>query len=160
MGTRKPATRLAVPAQRYFKGKAPVKGADPLASDSDDVEEEVELQDGQDEAIAAYGEQDEVASKPSNADRQPSKAERSVKVELRDVKVSAEGKIIGAAPIVSASSLGVQGWLWSFSYVLNMLTLKIKWRRRARATKKKRRDQRYYPSHPAISRRLSIDCNN
>lgn len=160
MGTRKPATRLAVPAQRYFKGKAPVKGADPLDSDSDDVEEEVEPQNGQDEAIAAYGEQDEVASKPSNADRQLSKAERSVKVELRDVKVSAEGKIIGAAPIVSASSLGVQGWLWSFSYALDMLTLKIKWRRRARAKKKKTRYQRYYPSHPAISRRLSIDRHN
>jgi len=110
MATRKPAPRLAVPAQRYFKGKAPVKGADPLASDSD-VEEAVELQDGQDEAIEAYGEQDEVAPKPSNVNRQPAKAERSVKVELRDVKVSAEGKVIGAAPVVSASSLGVQGWL-------------------------------------------------
>lgn len=159
MATRKPAARLAVPAQRYFKGKAPVKGADPLASDSD-VEEEVELENGQDEAIAAYGEQDEVASRPSNVDRQPLKAERSVKVELRDVKVSAEGKITGAAPIVSASSLDVQGWLWSLSYALDMLTLNIKWRRRARAKKKKKRYQRYFPSHPAIGRKLLIDLRN
>jgi microfibrillar-associated protein 1 len=109
MGTRKPAPRLAVPAQRYFKGKAPVTGADPLDSD-EDVEEAVEPQDDQDEAIAAYGQQDEVASKLSNVPQQLAKAERSVKVELRDVKVSVEGKIIGAAPIVSADSLGVQGW--------------------------------------------------
>jgi len=125
MGTRKPAPRLAVPAQRYFKGKAPVKGADPLNSDSD-VDEAVEPQEDQDEAIMAYGQLDEVTPKPSNDPRQPAKVERSVKVELRDVKVSAEGKIIGAAPIVSAESFGVQGWLWSFSYTLNMLTLDVK----------------------------------
>ena len=128
MGTRKPAPRLAVPAQRYFKGKAPVKGADPLDSDSD-VEEAVEPQKDQkdqDEAISAYGQQDEVAPKPSNVPRQPGKAERSVKVELRDVKVSAEGKISGAAPEVSAESLGVQGELGSFSYALDMLTLMVK----------------------------------
>jgi microfibrillar-associated protein 1 len=125
MGTRKPAPRLAVPAQRYFKGKAPVKGADPLEFDSD-VDEAVEPQDDQDEVIAAYGQQDEVASKPSNVSHQLAKAERSVKVELRDVKVSAEGKIIGAAPEVSAESLSVQSWFWSFSYVLDMLTLKEK----------------------------------
>lgn len=113
MGTRKPAPRLAVPAQRYFKGKAPVKGADPLDSDSD-VEEAVEPQQDQDEAIVAYGHLDEFTSKPSNVPRQPVKAERSVKVELRDVKVSVEGKIIGAAPVVPAESLGVQGWLLSF----------------------------------------------
>jgi hypothetical protein len=142
MGTRKAAPRLAVPAQRYFKGKVPLKGADPLASDSD-VEETVEPQDSQSEAIAAYGEQDEVASRPSKVHRRPAKAERSVKVELRDVKVSAEGKIIGAAPVVSASSLDVQGWLWSFSYALDMLTLEIKWRRRALA-KKKKMYQRYH----------------
>jgi len=124
MGTRKPAPRLAVPAQRYFKGKAPAKGADPLDSESD-VEEVVEPWDGQDEAIAAYGEQDGVALKPSNIHRQPAKAERSVKVELRDVKISAEGKVIGAVPVVSTSSLGVQGWLWSTSYALDMLTLEI-----------------------------------
>jgi hypothetical protein len=145
MATRKPAQRLAVPAQRYFKGKAPVKGADPLASDSD-VEETVEPQNGEDEVIEAYGEQDEVPSKASNVNRQPAKAERSVKVELRDVKVSAEGKVIGAAPVAPASSLGVQGWLWSFSYALDVLTLEIKWSRRARAKKKKKtRHQRCHP---------------
>jgi len=110
MGTRKAAPRLAVPAQRYFKGKAPVKGADPLDSDSD-VEEAVEPQEDQDEAIAAYGQLDEVVSKPLGVPRQLTNAERSVKVNLRDVKVSAEGKVIGAAPVVSVESLGVQGWL-------------------------------------------------
>lgn len=163
MGIRKPAPRLAVPAQRYFKGKAPVKGADPLASDSD-AEETVEPQNGEDEAIEAFGEQDEVTSKPSNVNRQPVKAERSVKVELRDVKVSAEGKIIGAAPVVSGSSLGVQGWLWSFSYTLDMLTLEIKWRRRPRAKKKKTKShQRYHPipsSHRYIHLRTSLAKRN
>lgn len=164
MGMRKPAQRLAVPAQRYFKGKAPVKGADPLASDSD-AEETVEPQDGQDEVIEAFGEQDEVASRLSNVSRQPVKAERSVKVELRDVKVSEEGKIIGAAPVVSGSSLGVQGWLWAFSYALDMLTLEVKWRRRARAKKKKKKKshQRYHPipsSHRYIDLRTSLAKRN
>lgn len=113
MATRKPAPRLAVPAQRYFKGKAPVKGADPLDFDSD-VEEAVEPEEDQDEAIVAYGRLDEVASGSSNVPRQSTKAERSVKVELRDVKVSKEGKVVGAAPVVPAESLGVQGWLWTF----------------------------------------------
>ena len=125
MGTRKPAPRLAVPAQRYFKGKAPVKGADPLDSDSD-VEEAVEPQDGPDETITAYDQQNEVASKLSNVPRQLAKAERSIKVELRDVKVSAEGKILGSAPEVSAESLSVQGWFWSFSCALDMLMLEGK----------------------------------
>lgn len=37
MSTRKPAPRLAVPKQRYFKGKAP-KGANAVDSGSEDDE--------------------------------------------------------------------------------------------------------------------------
>lgn len=88
---RKTAARLARPAARYWKGKAP-KGADALPSDSEDEDEEQaeELEEG-DEAIEDIEEEGLDVRQEA-----PRAAGRGLNVTLRDVNISKEGKVIVA----------------------------------------------------------------
>lgn len=91
---RKQAQRLARPATRYWKGKAP-KGVTDVASDSDDEEDDEGQLEGGDVSMA--GEQDIVEEDKEEPApilaKQPGKA---MNVALRDVNISQEGKVIVA----------------------------------------------------------------
>lgn len=88
---RKTAARLAKPAARYWKGKAP-KGADELPSDSEeeDEEQEQQLEEG-DEAIEDIEEEGLEVRQQA-----PKAAGRGINVALRDVNISRDGKVIVA----------------------------------------------------------------
>ncbi|KAJ7293878.1 microfibrillar-associated protein MFAP1, Zn finger, CCHC type protein, partial [Mycena rebaudengoi] len=97
---RKQAPRLARPAARYWKGKAPKGVID--AGDSDDSDaEDAGSGAGDDEGVVDIGgEQDIVSdaeeedeSAPRPLQRQPPKA---MNVALRDVNISTDGKVIVA----------------------------------------------------------------
>lgn len=90
---RKPATRLARPAARYWKGKAP-KGADGVPSDSD---EEEEIHQPEEEGDVLIGDQDFGEDKdedeaPIRAVTKPTTA-KSINVALKDVNISKDGKV-------------------------------------------------------------------
>jgi microfibrillar-associated protein 1 len=88
--TKKQAPRLARPAVRYWKGKAP-KGAAEVESDSDVEETAADLEEGdvpldedlEDEDFADLGIKKTTTSKAIN-------------IALKDVSVSKEGKVIVA----------------------------------------------------------------
>ena len=91
---RKPAPRLARPAARYWKGKAP-KGADEILSDSD---EEEELQQPEEEGDVLIGDQDfgeDEEQPPIRAVAKPTTA-KLINVTLKDVNISKDGKVIVA----------------------------------------------------------------
>ena len=94
---RKPAPRLARPAARYWKGKAP-KGAGEILSDSD---EEEELQQPEEEGDVLIGDQDfgedeeDEEQPPIRAVAKPTTA-KSINVALKDVNISKDGKVIVA----------------------------------------------------------------
>lgn len=92
---RKPAPRLARPAARYWKGKAP-KGAGEIPSDSD---EEEELQQPEEEGDIQIGDQDfggeDEEEPPVRAVTKPAPT-KSINVALRDVNISKDGKVIVA----------------------------------------------------------------
>jgi microfibrillar-associated protein 1 len=93
---RKPAPRLARPAARYWKGKAP-KGAGEVPSDSD---EEDELQHPEEEGDIQIGDQD--FGQEEDEDEPPIRAAakpvvtKSINVALKDVNISKDGKVIVA----------------------------------------------------------------
>jgi len=94
--TRKPAPRLARPAARYWKGKAP-KGAGEVLSDSD---EEEDLQQPEEEGDIQIGDQDfegeeDEEEPPVHAVTKPV-VTKSINVALRDVNISKDGKVIVA----------------------------------------------------------------
>ncbi|KAG8906302.1 hypothetical protein FRC01_008068, partial [Tulasnella sp. 417] len=91
---RKPAPRIARPAQRYFKGKAP-KGADAAQhSDSDEDEEqqqEVDEEDlPEDMPLGAVG-----GDEPSQNQKLKKKM-GAMNVALKDVNIDSRGKVIVA----------------------------------------------------------------
>ena len=93
---RKPAPRLARPAARYWKGKAP-KGAGEVLSDSD---EEEELQQPEEEGDIQIGDQDfgqeeDEDEPPIRAAVKPA-ATKLINVALKDVNISKDGKVIVA----------------------------------------------------------------
>ncbi|KAJ7651978.1 microfibrillar-associated protein MFAP1, Zn finger, CCHC type protein [Mycena polygramma] len=96
---RKQAPRLARPAARYWKGKAP-KGVADVDSDSDEEEAgSVNEEDGGDVDIG--GDQDIVPDDDDDDDARPvvpvaSKPTKSMNVALRDVNISKDGKVIVA----------------------------------------------------------------
>ena len=96
---RKPAPRLARPAARYWKGKAP-KGVDATAGDSDDSDqEEVEnVEEEGDVRIQDVGgdEEDEDGLEVKKASVAKGKGRAGINVTLRDVNISKEGKVIVA----------------------------------------------------------------
>jgi len=93
---RKPAQRLARPAARYWKGKAP-KGADEVLSDSD---EEEELQQPEEEGDIQIGDQD--FGQEEDEDEAPIRAAakpvvtKSVNIALKAVNISKDGRVIVA----------------------------------------------------------------
>ena len=92
---RKPAQRLARPAARYWKGKAP-KGVDEAPSDSDEEEVGQEQEEEGDVLIGDqdFGEQDE--EEPPVHTVTKSATTKSIHVALKDVNISKDGKVIVA----------------------------------------------------------------
>lgn len=98
---RKPAPRLARPAGRYWKGKAP-KGVDATASDSDENDAEVqEVEEEGDVLIHDVGSEAGEGDEEGLEVKQPVSASRGkgkvgLNVALRDVNISKEGNVIVA----------------------------------------------------------------
>lgn len=82
---RKAAPRLARPAQRYWKGKAP-KGADAAAEDSDEEEDEDQQQQDEDE---------EVEDMPLEVVSKDSGKAKGMRVGLKDVNIHGGKVIVG-----------------------------------------------------------------
>jgi len=93
---RKPAPRLARPAARYWKGKAP-KGAGEAPSDSDEEEEVQHAEEEGDVQIGNqdFGEEEDEDEPPIRAVTKPVTT-KSINVALKDVNISKEGKVIVA----------------------------------------------------------------
>lgn len=93
MSTRKQAARLARPAVRYWKGKAP-KGAQ-VESDSDAEEAPTHLEEGD----VPLGDQDldddDFGDLTTRIERDAA-APKAMNIALKDVSVSKEGKVIVA----------------------------------------------------------------
>jgi microfibrillar-associated protein 1 len=94
---RKQAARLAKPAARYWKGKAP-KGVTEIQSDSDEEEEERnDLQEGEeiplDEQMSAGGDESEEEGMTLRKEIVKTKA---MNIALKDVSVSKTGQVIVA----------------------------------------------------------------
>lgn len=87
---RKQAPRLARPAARYWKGKAP-KGVADIPSDSDDEAPEVE-EEGD---VLIGGEQDIVEEDDEGVHLRnaPVKPVKAMNVSLKDVNISRDGKV-------------------------------------------------------------------
>ncbi|KAF5361722.1 hypothetical protein D9758_007387 [Tetrapyrgos nigripes] len=95
---RKQAPRLARPAARYWKGKAP-KGVAAVDSDSDSdegqpVEQEGDVLIGGEQDIVAQYDEDEQMEMPMKTEH--GKPTKSMNIALRDVNISKEGKVIVA----------------------------------------------------------------
>jgi len=93
---KKQAPRLARPAARYWKGKAP-KGVKDVESDSD-AEENEELDEDEEttvpmDEIEGDEEMEEEFSVKTREDQAP---KTKMNVALRDVRLSKEGKVIVA----------------------------------------------------------------
>jgi microfibrillar-associated protein 1 len=88
---RKQAPRLARPAARYWKGKAP-KGATEVPSDSDEDEEPAVEEEGD---VLIGGEQDIVEEDDDGVPlpKDPAKFSKSMNVSLKDVNISKDGKV-------------------------------------------------------------------
>lgn len=99
---RKQAPRLARPAARYWKGKAP-KGAAEIESDSDADEQE----ENEDNDVLIEGEQDIVKEEDEDGIVLHKAMEKSkaMNVSLKDVSVSKEGKVIIAGREESGRTL-------------------------------------------------------
>ncbi|KAF7305050.1 RdRP-domain-containing protein [Mycena kentingensis (nom. inval.)] len=93
---RKQAPRLARPAARYWKGKAP-KGVADVDSDSDEEDQE-EVAEEQEGDVDIGGEQDIVNEDDDDAQPAPliQKPAKGMNVALRDVNISKDGKVIVA----------------------------------------------------------------
>lgn len=93
---RRPAPRLARPAERYWKGKLP-KGVDVAQGESESEEESQErdtddlVQDIPLRAVGSNEEEDEI-SRQEITSRAKMK-QKSISVALKDVKVSSEGRV-------------------------------------------------------------------
>jgi microfibrillar-associated protein 1 len=96
---RKQAPRLARPAGRYWKGKAPKGGADLPSDESDEENEEVPQEEGD---VAFAGEQEflhpEYDDEGEEEEGQGPKGHKTGKmsVALKNVNISKEGKVIVA----------------------------------------------------------------
>lgn len=93
MSTRKQAPRLARPAVRYWKGKAP-KGATEVDSDSDIEETPSHLEDGDVPLDDHEMDEDEFGDFGVKQDKVP--VAKAINIALKDVSVSKEGKVIVA----------------------------------------------------------------
>jgi microfibrillar-associated protein 1 len=95
--TRRQAPRLARPAARYWKGKAP-KGVDLAAAQSDSDEDQEGQQEARpepgDEAVGEFVGSDDEEEELVPATR--TTAKKSMNLALKDVSISKEGKVIVA----------------------------------------------------------------
>lgn len=100
---RKPAPRLARPAARYWKGKAP-KGVVDVDSDSDHEEEQVMEEEGD---VDIGGDQDIVGEDDEEMQlrKDPQKSKKLMNVTLKDVNISKDGKVIVAGREESGRTL-------------------------------------------------------
>ncbi|THH33224.1 hypothetical protein EUX98_g991 [Antrodiella citrinella] len=90
---RKQAARLPRPAARYWKGKVP-KGADALASDSDESDDEQQVQEGEEGDVMIGGDEDEEDEEELEVrEVQKVGAKKGMNVSLKDVSVSKEGRV-------------------------------------------------------------------
>ncbi|EMD41271.1 hypothetical protein CERSUDRAFT_101788 [Gelatoporia subvermispora B] len=92
--SRKPAARLARPAARYWKGKAP-RGADEgdvTSEEEDEYAEEAPAEEG-DVPIGAIEEEEEEEDGLTLTTREQVDKRRGINVQLRDVNISKEGKV-------------------------------------------------------------------
>ncbi len=91
--SRKPAPRLARPAARYWKGKAP-KGVAEVDSDSDaedeaEVEEEGDVLIGGDQDIVDEADDDDLPTAPAA----PKPAAKAINFALKDMDISRETQV-------------------------------------------------------------------
>lgn len=100
--TRKQAPRLAKPAIRYWKGKAP-KGLAEVNSDSD-AEEEPNFEEG-DIPINDHDDEEEGDEGFGTILKQETVKPRAINLALKDVSVSQEGKVIVAGREESGRTL-------------------------------------------------------
>ncbi|KAJ7630428.1 splicing factor, Prp19-binding domain-containing protein [Roridomyces roridus] len=91
---RKQAPRLAAPAVRYWKGKAPKGALEQADSDSEQEEEDAE------DIVPEDDEEDEASRPPV-----PLAQKKSMNVALRDVNISTDGKVIVAGREESGRTL-------------------------------------------------------
>ena len=94
---RKPAPRLPRPAARYWKGKAPrgADEADVTSEEEDEYAEEAPAEEG-DVPIGGMEEEEEEEGGLTIAAREPQEKRKALNVQLRDVNISREGKVIVA----------------------------------------------------------------
>ena len=108
--TRKQAPRLARPAARYWKGKAP-KGVEDPASDDSDAEEEQQVDEEGDVLIG--GDQDVVDEDEGDVDlpvrTENLKGTKSINIALGDVNISRDGKVIVAGREESGRTIAEGG---------------------------------------------------
>lgn len=115
---RKPAPRLPRPAARYWKGKAP-RGADAgdVSSEEEDdyAGEEAPAEEG-DVPIGGMEEEEEEEEEEGGltiAAREPAEKRKGMNVQLRDVNISKEGKVIVAGrEEVGRTEVEVEEGLW------------------------------------------------
>ena len=100
--TRKQAPRLAKPAVRYWKGKAP-KGSAEVNSDSDVEEEQSNFEEG--DILINDHDEEEGEEAFGTIPKQEIAKPRAINLVLKDVSVSQEGKVIVAGREESGRTL-------------------------------------------------------
>jgi microfibrillar-associated protein 1 len=115
---RKDAPRLARPAVRYWKGKAPkgIAEAQGSDSDSDNASQDVELADvpigglgADDNEDEGEGEEEEEEGEGEEGVLQRQKVQRTMNVAIRNVNISKEGKVIVDGKEESGRTIMEQG---------------------------------------------------
>jgi microfibrillar-associated protein 1 len=117
---RRPAPRLARPAERYWKGKLP-KNVDNFQQNSDSEEETNEHEETdlvQDVPIGTVGSDEDDEAPPRST--VPAKGpQKTMNVALKDVKISSEGRVTVAGRTESGKTKQEEGMhLASFELLL------------------------------------------
>jgi len=137
---RKQAPRLARPAARYWKGKAP-KGVANVPSDSDEDESSEVGEEGD---VLIGGEQDIVEEDDEGVPlrKQPIKAVKSMNVSLKDVNISRDGKVTVAGREESGRTAMEEDGELSGLLLRLFLQLRPDYKNLGRANPKKKRNQK------------------
>ena len=105
---RRPAPRLARPAERYWKGKLP-KGVD-AAQDSgseEEIQEQEETNLVEDVPIGAVGSDEDEAHSRQTLTRKVK--QQTMSLALKDVKISSEGRVTVAGRVESGKTKVEEG---------------------------------------------------
>lgn len=109
MSSRKAAPRLAKPAARYWRGKAP-KGVADVDSESGSEEEDVSDAPPQDVPLTGdIGSSDEEDGAGLDIKAVPKESGRGIHVKLKDVNISEAGKVIVGGKEESGRTILEQG---------------------------------------------------